>query len=332
MNPNEEKNIALSSETIELLNKESDTFNQSVKTSGHVGRTSIANPNFVNTCSSDFFDVTLTEVAIHGNATYIYFQFKEKEGWMTGSISMSSKTTITAKNSESFIKLVIQSWGVETQRELDDLDFDTPYLVDANRTYDFYMVFPLIPEGFEYISIRENTGESNEFFWENINIPDFYTTIPFPSFDSIPFPPEPPPSYKEILHIGHYLSGTWSRSDKEKKRFLNRFEIVDEKPRFLDGDEDSFSKWIEEHIEYPEVAINNSVYGKIMLTFVIDVNGSVTDISVLSTEISTEISGVGRTLENEVIRVLSTSPKWTPGYVNGKPVKVRYNFPVIFQL
>ena len=100
--------------------------------------------------------------------------------------------------------------------------------------------------------------------------------------------------------------------------------IVEEKPRFMGGDEQTFSKWVGERIEYPEVAKENGVQGRVMLTFVVGTDGRITDISV--------IRPVDPALDKEAMRVVASSPRWTPGRQRDKAVKVRYNFPVVFQL
>jgi protein TonB len=75
---------------------------------------------------------------------------------------------------------------------------------------------------------------------------------------------------------------------------------------------------------YPEVAKENGIQGRVTLQFVVDTDGSVRDVKV--------IRGVDPALDKEAVRVVSSSPKWTPGRQRDKPVKVRYIFPVIFQL
>ena len=102
------------------------------------------------------------------------------------------------------------------------------------------------------------------------------------------------------------------------------FTQVEEKPRFQGGDEKTFDKWVSERIVYPETAKRDSIQGRVMLSFVVDSTGYIRDITVLR--------GVDPELEKEAIRVVSSSPKWTPGTVRGKPVRVRYNYPIIFQL
>jgi len=103
-----------------------------------------------------------------------------------------------------------------------------------------------------------------------------------------------------------------------------RFEIVEEKPKFQGGDENSFRTWVNERLVYPEVAKENGVQGRVTLSFVVGTDGRVTDVTVLR--------GIDPALDKEAVRVVSSSPRWTPGRQRDKPVKVRYNFPIIFQL
>lgn len=102
------------------------------------------------------------------------------------------------------------------------------------------------------------------------------------------------------------------------------FAIVEEKPKFQGGDQNDFTKWVSSHIDYPEIAKENGVQGRVTLQFTVDTDGSVKNVSVLR--------GVDASLDKEAVRVVSSSPKWTPGRQRNKNVKVRYTFPVIFQL
>ena len=102
------------------------------------------------------------------------------------------------------------------------------------------------------------------------------------------------------------------------------FNLVDVKPTFNGGDANEFSKWVNENLRYPKTAKDAGVQGRILLQFTVYPDGSVRDAQVLR--------GVNPDLDAEALRVVSSSPDWTPGYVKGEPVKVTYTFPVIFQL
>ena len=102
------------------------------------------------------------------------------------------------------------------------------------------------------------------------------------------------------------------------------FALVEKKPSFMGGDANTFSAWVNQHLEYPEVARENGVSGLVMLQFTVNPNGSVTDVKVLR--------GVDPALDKEAVRVISSSPKWEPGRQRDRAVKVTYTFPVVFQL
>ena len=102
------------------------------------------------------------------------------------------------------------------------------------------------------------------------------------------------------------------------------FMFVEEKPKFNGGDANEFSKWVGRNLVYPEIAKENGVSGRVMLQFTINPDGSLSNIVVLR--------GVDESLDKEAVRVVSQSPKWTPGRQRDRAVKVSYTFPVIFQL
>ena len=102
------------------------------------------------------------------------------------------------------------------------------------------------------------------------------------------------------------------------------FQMVEQKPTFGGGDASEFSKWVTSNLKYPEEAKASKVQGRVTVTFVVDIDGSVKDVKVLR--------GVNELLDAEAVRVISASPKWTPGRSKGNPVPVTYTFPVIFKL
>ena len=97
----------------------------------------------------------------------------------------------------------------------------------------------------------------------------------------------------------------------------------DTKPSFNGGDANEFSKWVNENLNYPENCRKEGISGRVVLSFTVTETGKVTDAKVLR--------GVHEGLDKEALRVVSSSPDWTPGMKDGKPVAVTYTFPVIFQ-
>ena len=102
------------------------------------------------------------------------------------------------------------------------------------------------------------------------------------------------------------------------------YALVDQKPRFQGGDPNAFSHWVNQHLVYPHTAKKDGIQGRVTLQFSVDADGNVVDVKVLC--------GADPSLDKEAVRVVSSSPKWTPGKHNDKPVKVTFTFPVIFRL
>ncbi|OOQ57670.1 energy transducer TonB [Mucilaginibacter pedocola] len=101
------------------------------------------------------------------------------------------------------------------------------------------------------------------------------------------------------------------------------FTAVEQQPSF-GNDENAFNKYLAKAIRYPAVARENNVQGRVILTFVVEKDGSLTDIKVLR--------GIGSGCDEEAIRALKASPKWKPGIQNGRPVRVQFSVPVAFAL
>ena len=101
------------------------------------------------------------------------------------------------------------------------------------------------------------------------------------------------------------------------------FQFADTKPGFNGGDVNEFSKWVAQHLIYPENCKKEGISGRVTLSFTVSETGKVTDVKVLR--------GVHKDLDNEAIRVVSSSPDWTPGSAEGKAVAIKYTFPVLFQ-
>ncbi len=102
------------------------------------------------------------------------------------------------------------------------------------------------------------------------------------------------------------------------------FQLVEEKPSFMGGDANEFSKWVNERLLYPEIAKENGVQGRVTLQFTVEKDGLVSNVKVLR--------GVDPSLDKEAVRVVKMSPRWQPGKQRGRKVDVIYTFPVIFQL
>ena len=77
-------------------------------------------------------------------------------------------------------------------------------------------------------------------------------------------------------------------------------------------------------MKYPEEAKEIGIQGKVYVTFVVEVDGSITDVKVLR--------GIGSGCDDEAVRVVKSMPKWVPGKQRGVPVRVQFNLPINFKL
>ena len=95
------------------------------------------------------------------------------------------------------------------------------------------------------------------------------------------------------------------------------FIIVEVQPSFRGGDLDKFREWVQKRVVYPQTAQENGIQGRVYLTFVVERDGSVTNVNI--------VRGVDKLLDDEAKRAIESSPKWTPGLQRGRPVRVRFS-------
>jgi protein TonB len=101
------------------------------------------------------------------------------------------------------------------------------------------------------------------------------------------------------------------------------FLVVENMPEFPGG-EASMYKFIGKNIEYPRMAKESGISGRVFVTFVVERDGSVTDVQILR--------GIGGGCDEEAVRVIKKMPKWSAGKQRGKPVRVQYRMPIKFTL
>ena len=101
------------------------------------------------------------------------------------------------------------------------------------------------------------------------------------------------------------------------------FMVVEQMPEFPGGD-DAMSKFLDENLVYPKQAKKQNIQGKVWIGFIVDKDGTVRNVEVLR--------GIGGGCEEEAVRVIKLMPKWKPGTQSGKPVMVKFRFPINFTL
>ena len=171
---------------------------------------------------------------------------------------------------------------------------------------------------------------------------------PKPKVDQVKFPPpvvkpdvevkEKPPTVKELevadpgqknlkgdknadVTIDEPVGTSDAKVTEEDPNKI--FTSVEKSPEFPGG-LDAFGKYLGNNIHYPAVARENGTQGRVILQFVVEKDGSLTDIHV--------VRSLGDGCDDEAIRVLKKSPHWTPGIQNGRPVRCAYTVPIAFTL
>lgn len=102
------------------------------------------------------------------------------------------------------------------------------------------------------------------------------------------------------------------------------FTVVDTPPQFNGGGLEVFRKWMQEHVRYPEDALGKNICGRVLFKFVVEKDGSISDVEVFKSP--------DKSLTDEVCRVIAKAPKWTPGKQRGEAVRVRFGLPIDFTI
>jgi TonB family protein len=128
-----------------------------------------------------------------------------------------------------------------------------------------------------------------------------------------------PDSLEEDGEVTEGLVVPWRDESDEPEVYM----IVDEMPEFPGGDK-GFHQFIADNVKYPAEAKEKGIRGIVYVNFIVEPDGSVSDIKVLR--------GIGGGCDEEAVRVVESMPKFKPGIQNGEAVRVSYTVPVIFRL
>ena len=168
--------------------------------------------------------------------------------------------------------------------------------------------------------------------------------IPITRQQNEPPPPPPPPQTTEVINIVDddveiedelILDDTDADQDDaidivefdEEEEEVNEqqiFFVVEDMPTFQGQSKDAFRIYIQQNLKYPIIAQENGISGKVFVQFDINAKGNVANVIV--------VRGVDPSLDKEAVRVVKSSPQWKPGKQRGRPVNVRFTFPIVFQL
>ena len=176
-----------------------------------------------------------------------------------------------------------------------------------------------------------------------LKIPTEIEMVPITMMHQITPPPPPAPKPFDLLEIVDEIDPLSDDLDiidaddesNNKESFdLNNLNYdeeydTDEVIAFVPSEDmpvfpENIQKWLSKHVKYPQIALENGVQGKVFVQFVVEKDGSVSNIKV--------VRGVDASLDKEAVRVVSVMPKWKPGKQRGKAVRVAYTLPIAFQI
>lgn len=151
-------------------------------------------------------------------------------------------------------------------------------------------------------------------------------SLPLRIYVGAPLPPPPPPAPEiEVLEV--------IENEPDREEIISVIEedddetiyiVVESMPEFPGGQQAMF-KFLSEKLRYPIIALQKKLEGRVICQFVVDKDGSVSDVQVVR-------SGGNAALDKEAVRLLKTMPTWKPGKQRGKLVRVKYTVPVSFKL
>ena len=120
--------------------------------------------------------------------------------------------------------------------------------------------------------------------------------------------------------VGEASTKIQSQKSEENTPYI----MVEKMPTFQGGDLNVFRNWVQSKIQYPKEAMDKGINGRVVCSFVVEKDGSLTEFDVLQSP--------DKSLADEVVRILKTSPKWEPGEQRGEKVRVKYTVPIVFSI
>lgn len=131
--------------------------------------------------------------------------------------------------------------------------------------------------------------------------------------------------YNYTVHLidRTFIEGETTLILTDSELYSKVFVAVEHEPEFVGGME-KFQEYIKGNLQYPPLALNDEVEGKVFIHFIVEKGGSLTDIKV--------VRGIGNGCDEEAIRLMKKCPKWKPGIQNGRNVRVEYMVPITFTL
>jgi protein TonB len=143
--------------------------------------------------------------------------------------------------------------------------------------------------------------------------------------DSVPPTEKPQPTVAEVQESPQDNNQLVAASGGDQDDIIGQeggeseepFIFVEVNPTFKGGGIEKFREWIQRRTIYPQQAQDNGIKGRVYLTFVVERDGSVSNVKI--------VKGVDKLIDDEAVKAIEASPKWNPGLQRGRPVRVRFS-------
>ncbi len=284
-----------------------------------------------------YISAAATVLALVGLFTLYKLQDQPVDNMISEHISSTDKQ----KNTETTNKKIIQEPTGDDSRKNKQSETTPP--ITNNKTIAVESVDVNTPENIEQTSkaTKPAIKKGDEMVEEKLLQNDLEEEAPEMANDVTAGQDDVSEEKQEIAVVGYGAmkkgsikrkesasnNTTSVRSSPVPNAFSEEDEIfykLEEMPRFKGGGKNVFKQYVQENIRYPEDAVAKGKEGTVLVKFTVTREGNIENVEVTD--------GIYPSLDKQAVRVISASPKWSPGIQNGKPVDVRFIFPVIFSL
>ena len=235
-----------------------------------------------------------------------------KKGRKAGKVNVSGKTIEVKANTAEAVPIVIH--GVVNEMKG---DLENPLVVIDGKRSTIAELKALDPQTIDNISVLKDKTSLEVFGEDGKNGVIIITTKDAArepmTMTLQPSSSTPTSDDVEVVDVDMY----------PETHDSDAFDVVEKMPEYPGGIE-AFMKFLSENVRYPEAASKAGIQGRVLVNFIVEKDGSISNIHV--------IQNVNEYLDAEAVRVVGAMPKWMPGMQEGKAVRVKYTVPISFRL
>ena len=180
----------------------------------------------------------------------------------------------------------------------------------------------------------------------NVNTPKYSSELTYEEFETpkqdipinIPKTEETQP--EEVIDLNQEIKTVDNTNEEQKETVIQTIDVIEEDPVVIEivepvvdfpdveaqfpGGDEMMRKWMQENILYPEISMENGDQGRVYLKFVVERDGTITNVEIMK--------GTTKELDNEAKRIVRNMPKWNPGESSGNKVRSSFTLPINFEL